>query len=341
MASSNVTTYGDISPATAGTARAIMLKRGQHLLVTERYGSVDPVQKNTGNTVAWSRYNALARATAPLAEGVPPPGQKVTKTDITAVLEEYGDVIKLTNRIQDFHTDPVLRQYMELTGQQAAETIEEIRINRLKAGTNVFYAANVASRSTVNSPPTRGDFRRIYRYFKKYKARELTSIIPPTAMISTEPIPPSYFVLGHTDLYADISNVSGFIPVQNYSSAIKAHPGEVGSIEQFRIVLTAMFDPWYTAGASGTTYLSGGVEVSVAASADVYPLIFIAKDGYSIVPFQGKNAVKPMVRNPGNPTIGNELGQVGFVSWVMYQAAAITNQSWIARLECAATADPS
>lgn len=337
----NTNTTGDISYRTNGRAVAKLLKRGQHLMVVERFGQVDPQQKNKTKTARWRRYNSLARASAPLAEGVPPTGQKLTYGDITAVLEQYGDVIKITDVIADTHEDPVLNEAMDLCGEQAAETIEELRINVLKAGSNVFYADGVASRATVNSPPTRGDFRKIYRYFKAHKAREKTKIIRASQNISTEPVPASYFVMGHTDLDADLRGISGFLPAEQYADSTKILPGEIGKIEQFRIILTAMFDSWQAAGASGTTFLSGGVEVSSAASCDVYPMIFVAENSYGIVPMQGEQSVKVNMMNPGKPTKDDPNGQIGFVSWITYQTAAILNQTWLARLECAATASPS
>ena len=117
--------------------------------------------------------------------------------------------------------------------------------------------------------------------------------------------------------------------------------GEIGSIESIRFVLTDLFKPWLEAGASGTTFLSGGIEVSSAAQADVYPILVFAKDAYAIVPLQGANSVKPMVKNPGAPVQGDELGQRGFVSWKAWQATAILNDSWMARYEVATTADPA
>lgn len=343
MATPNTTTYGDISPRTAAFAKKRLLERGQHLMVVERFGQVDPQQKKKTKTVKWRRYNSLARATAPLAEGVPPTGQKLTYTDISATLEQYGDSIKLTDVIADTHEDSVLMEAMDLCGEQAAETIEELRINILKAGTNIFFAGHptTSTRASVTSPPIRGDFRRIYRYFKNHKAREISKIIRASAMISTEPVEESYFAMGSTDLDADIRGISGFIPSAQYSDSTRRLPGEIGKVEQFRIILTAMFEPWETAGASVTTYLSGGVRVTAAAQCDVYPMLFVARDSYGIVPLQGYNRVKPMVINPGRPSKSDPLGQIGYVSWKTYQAAAILNQTWFARLECAATASPT
>lgn len=339
----NLTTYGDISPRTAGFAKRKLLERGQHLLVTERFGQVDPQQRNKTKTVKWRRYNSLARATAPLAEGIPPTGTKLTHTDVEATLEQYGDAIKLTDVIMDTHEDPVLQESMNVCGEQAAETIEEIRINIIKAGTNVYYAnfPSTSARTSVNSPPVRGDFRRIYRDFKKNKCREISQIVRASAMISTEPVEAAYFMMGHTDLDADLRGLSGFIPSAQYSDSTKRLPGEMGKIEQFRCILTAMFTSWQAAGTSGTTYLSGGARVTSSTACDVYPCILVGRDAYGIVPLQGRSAVTPMVLNPGKPSKSDPLGQVGYVSWKTYQTGAILNNNWLARLEAAATASPS
>jgi len=310
-------------------------------MVVERFGQRDPLRKNQTKTCKWRRYNSLARASAPLAEGITPKGKRLTYTDVNATLEQYGDLIEITDVIKDTHEDPVLQESMQLCGEQSAETVEELRIAVLKAGTNVFYADGVSTRATVNSPPTRGDFRKIFRYFKNHKAREISRIIRATDKVSTQPVEPGYFCMGHTDLKADLRDVAGFIPVAQYSDSTKALPGEVGTLEEFRIILTPMFEPWEEAGASGTTYLSGGVEVSSAASCDVYPLLFVARDAYGIVPLQGFEAVVPYVINPNKPTKSDPLAQLGYVAWKTYQTAAILNQNWIARLECAASASPS
>ena len=336
----NATNYGDISPRTAGFAKARLLTRGQHLMVVERFGQVDPLQKNKTKTVKWRRYNSFARAVAPLAEGIPPVGQKLTYTDVNLTLEQYGDKYELTDVVVDTHEDAVLNEMMDLSGEAAAETIETLRINVLKAGTNVFYANGVTSRTTVSSPPLRADLRKIYRYFKAHKAREITQIIAASPKISTEPVNPGYFALGHTDLDADIRSIPGFIDVKNYADSSKALPGEIGSVEHFRFILTAMFEPWLAAGASGTTYLSGGGAVSTAASADVYPLLFIARDAYGIVPLQGYNSITPIVINPNTPSKSDPLGQVGFVAWKTWQGSVILNQAWIARYEVCARANP-
>lgn len=334
-----ITTYGDISPRTAAYAAVKLLERGQYLLVTERYGQSYPLPRNHSQTVKFRRYESLARATAPLAEGITPAGQKLTKTDVTAVLQQYGDLVTITDVILDTHEDKVLKEAIDTAGQQIAETIETIRIAVLKAGSTVFYANGVSSRSAVNSTIRAGDLRLVVRYFHKMKARTISRIVAATPNVSTEPVAPAYFAMCHTDLISDLRDTPGFVPVEQYSSSDKAQPGEVGKIETIRFVCTPLFEPFLASGASGTTFLSNGVAPSSAAQADVYPIIIVAENAYGIIPLQGEGAVTPTVINP-TPTKSDPLGQRGSVGWKTWQTACILQQSWLARYEVACTAIP-
>src|SRR5574338_493255 len=111
-----VNVYGDISPRTAAFAVAKFL-----------------------------RYEALPLATTPLVEGVTPQGKKITYSDVTATLNQYGDFVTYSDVIQDTHEDNVPDQIAEIISEQAAQTIETIRFNIFKAGTNVFYLPSTAA----------------------------------------------------------------------------------------------------------------------------------------------------------------------------------------------------
>jgi len=64
-------------------------------------------------------------------------------------------------------------------------------------------------------------------------------------------------------------------------------------------------------------------------------------NAYAIVPLQGSRAVKIAVKNPGKVSDSDPMGQRGFVSWKAWQASAILNEIWVARIECCATANPT
>jgi N4-gp56 family major capsid protein len=337
----NYNTNGDLDQRTAVYAAKRLLKRAQEKMILERFGQKDPQPQNKGKTRTYRRYHSLAAlpATAPLAEGITPTAKKLTFSDVSVTLETYGDLIELTREVKLYHEDPVFKETMDILGEQQAEVVELIRWNALKGGTNVYYANGVTSRATVNSPAKVSDLKKIERGFMKNKATKMERIIKASADVSTEPIQAAFILLGHTDCKADLENMPGWVPVANYSNSMKAMPCEVGSIGAFRVLLSSLFSPWETSGASGTTYLSGGEEVSVAAQADVYPLIAIAKDAYAIVPLQGRGATKPVVLQP-KPAPGDPMGRKGSASWTADQACVILTQTFVARLEVAASAVP-
>ena len=171
-----MTTYGDISPAVAAYSVVRMLKRAMPYLHIEKFGQTYPLPTNSTQTAKFRRYFMsgttgaagpngggtngagaafnIPVALTPLTEGVTPSGSTITNQDYTVQLAQYGDYVTITDVIEDTHTDPVLQQMTDILGEQAAVTLETLRFNVLKAGTNVWYANVVASRSLVNTAIT-------------------------------------------------------------------------------------------------------------------------------------------------------------------------------------------
>jgi len=330
------TTYGDISPRTNFAAWGELLKRTTPGIVTERFAQSKPMPKGKGRTLIFRRYLALSAATTPLAEGVTPPGTKPTYVDVECTVEQYGDWIGITDVIEDTHEDPVLREFQSLQSRQMRETRETLNINVLKGGTNVFYT-NGSARSAVNTVMDRGDFRKIVRDLRGADAEFYTDVLSGSAAYSTEPVGPSFVGLGHTDLEADLKNVTGFTEVKNYPNPAKAMPYEVGACENTRFLLTTMFDAWADAGAAGATMIG---TTNPAAAVDVYPLIILAPDAWATVPLRGVNSGNIAVVNP-KPTKDDPLGQRGTLGWKFWHTAVILNDDLMARLETAATLNPT
>lgn len=331
-------TTSSIGFRTNGFAVAKLLMRGQAQMILERFGQTDPQGQNKSLTRKFRRLEALPPAIAPIAEGVAPAGQQLIVTDIQCQLEQYADAIPFSDVIQDTIEDNTLSDMVSLAAQQVAETKEIVRYAVLKAGTNVYYSGTATTRATVNGTISRGDLRRIYRGLKRNRAKEIGQVIAATANVATEPVGKAYFAVCHTDLDADWKNVAGFTPVEKYSNTMKAMDGEIGKVENIRVITSDLFSPFLAAGTSGSTYLTNGS--SGTGAADVYPILIFGQDSYAIVPLQGKNAVKINVINP-NPCIADPCGQKGVVSWKMYDGCVILNELWMARYEVAATATPA
>jgi N4-gp56 family major capsid protein len=325
-----MTAYGDISPRTAAYASRELLKRGMPYLVLEKFGQPKPIPLRSSKAVKFRRYEALDPTPAALTEGVTPAASSLTNTDVTATLVQYGDRIQLTDVIQDTHEDPVFMEAQDILGEQAAQMIETVRFNVLKAGTNVFYA-NGAARNAVNTAPTRTMQRRITRALKRQNARKVSRVVRSTPSFNTENVAPSYIGLCHPDLEGDIRNMSGFVPTENYGQ-LSPYESELGKVEDVRYITSTIFAPWADAGGAAGAMLS-----TSGTLADVYPILYIARDAFGIVPLKGKQAITPMVVNP-KPSDSDPLGQRGHVAWKSMQTAVILNDLWMARAEVAATA---
>jgi N4-gp56 family major capsid protein len=333
----SITKYGDISPITAAYVAKDFLERAIPELVWEKFGQAKPIPEHNTKTQTWRRYNALDATPNVLIEGVTPSGKQLTSTDVSVTLEQLGDRITLTDVIIDTHTDDVLKQSTEVLSEQAAQMIEIQRFGVVKAGTNV-YRANGTVRTDVNTPITLGLQRKITRYLKRQLAKKITTVVKSTANYGTQSVAPSYIAICHSDCESDIRNIPGFVPVENYGGGMSPYETEIGKVEDVRYLYSTISEPWENGGAaksgSGTEMVS-----TLGTLADVYPIIFLAKNAYGIVPFKGVNAVVPMIVNP-KPSDSDPMGQRGHASWKSMQNAVILNDAYMVRAEVAVTANP-
>lgn len=342
-----VTTFGDISPRTAAYVMAGFLKRGMPYMVIEKFGQVYPLPQHNTMTAKFRRYflsgstGAAGSGSAaaawgipvsitPLVEGVTPQGRKLANQDYTVTLSQYGDYMTITDVVMDTHEDPVLAQATEVLGESAALTIETIRFNVLKAGTNVFYA-NGGARNAVNTTITLAMQRQVTTALLRQNAKRITSVVKSTPDFRTEAVEAAFIGLHHPDLDSDIRNMSGYINPKQYGSTTPWE-NETGSVEMVRYLNSTVFAPWADAGGA-----KGSMRSTSGTSADVYPILYLARDAFGIVPLKGKDALTPMVVNP-KPAPGDPLAQRGTVGWKAMTACVILNDAWMARLEVAATA---
>jgi len=343
----NLVHYGDISPRVAAYAVSQLLKRGLPFLVIEKFGQTYPIPNNATKVAKFRRY-FLAGATGgagdgnpaspfntplavtPLVEGVTPAGKTLANQDYTVTLVQYGDYLTITDVVLDTAEDQVLAQATEALGESAAQTIETIRFNVLKAGLNVFYA-NGTARSSVNTAITLAMQRKVTTALNRQNARKLTSVVKSTPDFRTEPIEAAYIALVHPDLESDIRNMSGYVNTKQYGT-VTPFENEIGSVEQVRYLSSTVFAPWADAGGA-----AGSMRSTTGTNADVYPVLFLGRDAYGIVPLKGKDSLVPMVVNP-KPAAGDPLAQRGTVGWKAMTTAVILNDAWMARLEVAATA---
>lgn len=324
------TNYGDISPRTAAYAAVDLLERGLSQLVLEKFGQAKTLPANASKVITFRRYNSLSRTPNVLSEGVTPSAKQLTATDVPATLVQYGDRVTISDVVMDAHEDPVLQEAISVLGEQAAEMVESMRFSTLKAGANVFYG-NGTSRAQVNSPLTLALQRKVTRSLKRQNGRKITRALASSPGYATFPVAPAYIGLCHPDIENDVRAMAGFVPVEGYGQ-MTPYESEIGKVEDVRYVSSTIFEPWINGGGTAGAMLSTGGSV-----ADVYPVLFVARDAYGIVALKGEHAITPLVVNP-KPSDSDPLAQRGHVGWKAMQAAVILNDAWMVRAEVAATA---
>lgn len=323
------TTYGSISPGTAGAMAAELLKNASVHLVLNRYGQGKPLDKNATKTKTFRRYTALDTTPKYLQEGVTPAATKLTKTDIEFMLQQIGDLVEITDVVADTHTDPVLSEARELMEQQAPEMIERILWGELTAGTSVFYA-NGAARDEVNTPINGNLIKAVTRLLKRQRAKTITKMLGASANYGTVPVPASYLCVGHTDMEQDVRDLPGFVSAETYATP-SPHPEEIGKVGSLRFLLTPLYDLFEDAGGDA----GDDVVSTTGVKADVYPLIVFGENAYGSVPLKGKSGVKVYAHNPDDSDKSDPLGQRGYAGWKSYTCGGILNEAWICRIEAA------
>ena len=311
-----------------------MLEYAEPVIVLGQFGVMKPMPPKKAATVEFRRFNPMSAITTPMVEGVTPTSQVFTYTDVAFTMLQYGAPIEITDQQLDFGEDDVIRDGVKGLGEQTELTKEMLLWGKLKAGTSVDYS-NGAARASVNTPVTLDNVRACTRFLANQKAKKIREMLAPGMGFATRAIEASYIAFAHTNLEADIRNIPGFMALASYGTKGPMINGEIGSVEGTRFVLSPELTAFADAGAakagSGTEMIS-----TTGTSADVYPLIFVGANAYCQVPFKGKG-VKPKVIMPSH-SAADPMGQRGYIAQPFYWAGGILNQSWMIRLECAATA---
>ena len=331
--------YSDISPRTEGFAASEMLKRGTPHLVITSFGQGNPIPKKSSKTQKWRRYNALPTLeNAPAAEGVTPSDQTITHTDVTATLNQYIGVTRITDVVEDTHEDPVLKEFSGILGEQAAQTVEKVYWNVIKAGTNVVYANSVSERNQIAHEMTLVDLRKATRALKRQNAKFITHQISSDPNFNKISVPRSFIGLIHPDLENVVKNLPNFKAREDYAKEPE-HDSEVGACDGVRFITSTVFEAFADAGGpkgSGVSELISGL----GTHADVYPCLLIAEDAYGVTPLRGAESIEPFVALR-KASDSDPAAQRTSIAWKTMQAAEILNDLWMVRLESAVRLNPT
>jgi N4-gp56 family major capsid protein len=118
-------------------------------LVAYQFGDPLELPKGRGTTYTATRYNRLPLPYAPLNEGVPPIGESMSIQQVSAVAQQWGDKVTITDVAELTIKHPLFKKATELTALQISETLERNTFLSLMGGTQVNYVNSRGSRASL------------------------------------------------------------------------------------------------------------------------------------------------------------------------------------------------
>ena len=225
-------------------------------LVVYQFG--DPLELPKGRGVVYqaARWNRVPLPYSPLSEGVPPIGQAMTVTMVSATAVQWGDKITLTDVAEMTIKHPMFKIAKELCALAVAETLERNTFNNLNAGTQVNYVNTRGARASLVTGDVLNlhEINRVTGALETYGAPHFmgdeqtdTKLDAEAggARASSDPRGmPHYVAVVHTLAQQDLRENPTFVTASSYSDINRLYNSEIGELGGVRFTKTNMVPTW-------------------------------------------------------------------------------------------------
>ena len=270
------------------------------------------------------------------------------RKEIEGTLEKFGFFDEYTQESLDFDTDADLLQHINREMLAGANEITEdaLQIDLINAAGIVKYAGNATSNATVdaNDLVSYSDLMHLAIDLDNNRTPKHTTAITGTRMVDTRTIPACRVAYIGSELLPtfkamkDLHNNPAFIPVEKYAAGGATLNGEVGSVDNFRLVVVPEMMKWAGAGADAS---ANSANYETGNKFDVFPILVIGNESFTTIGFQtdGKTVkFKITHKKPGDETADrtDPYGETGFMSIKWYYGFMALRPERIALLKTAA-----
>jgi len=126
------------------------LPLARRTLVAYQFGDPATLPKGRGTTYTATRFNRIPLPFSPLSEGVPPIGETMTISQVSATAQQWGDKVTITDVAELTIKHPLVQKAQELIGLQIGETLDRNTFNSILAGTTqINYVNTRGSRASL------------------------------------------------------------------------------------------------------------------------------------------------------------------------------------------------
>lgn len=251
------------------------------------------------------------------------------RKEIEGTIEKFGFFDEYTQESLDFDTDAELMMHINREMVMGANEITEdaLQIDLINSAGVIKYAGDATQNSEIGSNDlvTYGDLLRLSIDLDNNRTPKMTTVITGTRLVDTKTLPAARIAYIGTELLPtfkamkDLHNNPAFIGVEKYAAGGTTVTGEVGSVDQFRIVVVPEMMKWAGAGALVTDSINydNGVHY------DVFPILVVGDESFTTIGFQtdGKSVkFKITHKAPGEATAdrNDPYGETGFMSIKWY-----------------------
>ena len=252
------------------------------------------------------------------------------RKEIEGTIEKFGFFDEYTQESLDFDTDVDLLQHVNREMLAGANEITEdaLQIDLINAAGIVKYAGNATSNATVGADDlvSYSDLMHLAIDLDNNRTPKHTTAITGTRMVDTRTIPACRVAYIGSELLPtfkamkDLHNNPAFIPVEKYAAGGATLNGEVGSVDNFRLVVVPEMMKWAGAGADAS---ADSANYETGNKFDVFPILVIGNESFTTIGFQtdGKTVkFKITHKKPGDETADrtDPYGETGFMSIKWY-----------------------
>lgn len=301
-----VTTTVQIDPGVQTMYDKTLLRTPFPKYIHGKFAEKHQLKPGQGRTIKMRRYNRLSAVTTPITEGIPPGGRRLSKVDIEATVEQYGDVVALTDVVLLTTPDKLILKTVKLQSDQLHNTNDVLARDVLGASATSLTCSNGTPTGTFLN---KTDIDLVVQTMYGNNADYMTTLIKAGKGQGTSPIPAGYVGIAHSDLMDDLDRVSGVKGSHLYASQGLIDPTEHCATGKVRWLLSTQ---GYTSGSN-------------------YHCPIMAKSAYGSVDIEGGNA-ESIITPPGGH--GDELKQVTSVGWKEWQVFRLLQDLFIMNLIC-------
>lgn len=270
----------------------------------------------------------------------------------TGRIQKFGFFTEFSQESLDFDSDSELWSHISTELMNGAVQLTEAVLQKdllAAAGTIVYTGAatqdsEITGEGATPSVVDYDDLMRLSITLDENRTPKQTKVIVGSRMIDTRTISAGRVLYIGSELIPllrrmkDPFDNAAFIPVHQYADAGTILNGEIGTIDQFRLVVVPEMLHWAGVGAAVTTnpgYRETGGKY------DVYPMLCVGAESFTTIGFQtdGKTLkFKVTTKMPGEATAdrNDPYGEMGFSSIKWYYGTLILRPERLALVKTVA-----